>query len=256
MNVFPQRSQDGTFISWTPQGASRASTPSTRASTIHGQSTGSLLDPGGVVLPGQSVGSNEQTTEDMGDGSTPTESRNSGSPFGFPVLNGIGPYDTQDTVPVNREGYLVDGFSNNGQSSEEARVAGQYNAAPQQTLTSTSATPAITSVDNDQAAGIPPGLLVSSLEDTGFPRYPNGESTVLDSQRSRPPVTQPYRGQRRRRRFIDWLRRHRSHRHGPWAPFIRRNWNAVSDAIRDVEILGFGSSRGPAVDPVLRMDQE
>jgi len=256
MNVFPQRSQDGTFISWTPQGASRASTPSTRASAIHGQSTRSLPDPGGVVLTGQTVGSNEQTTEDMGDESTPTESRNSCGPFGFPVLNGIGPYDTQDTVPVIREGCLMDGFSTNGQSSVGERAAAQYNTAPQQTFTSTSATPAITSADSDQAAGIPPGLLVSSLENTGFPRYPNGGSTVPDSQSSRPPVTQPYRGQRRRRRFIDWLRRHRSHRHGPWAPFIRRNWNAVSDAIRDVEILGFGPSRGPAADPVLHMDQE
>ena len=78
---------------------------------------------------------------------------------------------------------------------------------------------------------------------------------MTDSQSSQPPVTQPVGERRRRLRFLGFLRRHRIHRHGPWVPFIRRNWNAVSDAIREVEIR-FGPSRGPEADPVLEIDRE
>ena len=151
---------------------------------------------------------------------------------------------------------LADGFSNSDQASAGLGVVREYITTPQQTPTPASATPASPSVESDQVNGIPPGLLVPSLETDDFPGPRNGLSTVTDSQSSQPPVTQPYGAQRRRRRFIDWLRRHRSHRHGPWVPFIRRNWNDVSNAIREVELRGFGSSRGHAADPVLVMDPE
>ncbi|MCJ1383901.1 hypothetical protein MMC17_007015 [Xylographa soralifera] len=251
MNVFPQRSQDGTSTPRTPQGVSA---PSTRASTIHEQSARSLPDHGGVVLVRQPVGSSEQTTEDMGDGSSPTEARNYSGPPGSPAFNAFDPHSTNGTAPVSREGRLVDGFSNNDHSSERLGASGEYDTAPQQTPTPTSATPVDTPTRSYQAVGIPPSLPDSSLD--GAPVYQplNPQSTMTDSQASQPPVTQPVQERRRRRRFIDWLRRHRSHRHGPWAPFIRRNWDAVSDAIREVEIRGFGSPRQPEVNSELIMD--
>ena len=146
---------------------------------------------------------------------------------------------------------LVDGIRNQDQSFEGTRPSEEDDTTPQPTPTL-----ANTPVGSDQAVGIPPSLLGSSRESSSFPRPVNAQSVVTDSQTSQPPATQPIRATRRRRRFVDWLRRHRSYRHGPWAPFIRRNWNAVSDAIREVERRGFGSARGPPVDPVLVMDGE
>ncbi|MCJ1286602.1 hypothetical protein MMC26_005948 [Xylographa opegraphella] len=252
MNVFPQRSQDGTSTPRTPQGTSAAST---RASTIHEQVTSSSLDSSGVAPVRQPVGPPEQT-DDRGDGATPTEPRIYSAPSGSPVFNGFDLYSTNGAVPVAREGRLVDGFSNHDQSPESVRASGEHDTSPQQTPPAPSATPANTSARDSQAVGTPSSLPESSLESSGFPRTPNAQSTVTDSQTGQLAVSQPIRDQRRRRRFVDWLRRHRSHRHGPWVPFIRRNWNAVSDAIREVERRGFGSSRGAEPDPVLVMDQE
>ncbi|MCJ1401311.1 hypothetical protein MMC11_004523 [Xylographa trunciseda] len=252
MNVFPRRSQDDPSTPRTPQGASA---PSTRSSTNHDQSARLFPDTDGVDLVRQSAGPGYETTENMVNGVIPIVTTNYGGPPGSPAPNDVDPQNIQLTAMASREGRLVDGFNNDDQSSNGASVSAEHDAIPPQTPAPTSATPAHTSTGSNLALNTQSETLFS-FESTGFPQPLNPRSIMADSQINLPPAIQPAHDQRRRRRFRNWLTRHRVHRDGPWVPFIRRNWNAVSDALREVERRGFGPSRRPIVDPELIIDPE
>jgi len=252
MNVFPRRSQDGISTPRTPQGASA---PSTRSSTIHDQSARLFPDTDGVDPVRQPAGSRYQTTENMVNGFNPVAT-NYGSPSGSLAYDDVEPQSIPDTVMASREGRLVAGSNNDDRSSNGASVSGEQDTIPPQTPAPTSTTPANTSTGSNLAVNTPHSQTVSSFESTGFPPPLNPRSMVADSQINQPPVTQPADAHRHRSRFTNWLRRHRTHRHGPWNPFNRHNWNAVSDAIREVERRGFGPSRRSNIDGDLIIDQE
>ena len=71
----------------------------------------------------------------------------------------------------------------------------------------------------------------------GFPSEigqnpPPGGSTAFNSQLDQPPESP--RRNRRRRRFVQWIRR-RFRYHGPWVPGMQRNRNNVSNPIARVD---------------------
>ncbi|MCJ1395498.1 hypothetical protein MMC18_008384 [Xylographa bjoerkii] len=275
MSVFPQRSRDGISASRTSHAASVSYMT---GPTAQDQSNGPFPDSDGAIPARRHVRSDDQMTDDMINETAPPEVTNYGGTLGSSAYHDLNPQSTDGTVSGAGEGicakavkgdskliykgHLVNGANGDNHFSDvdsapQMEVADiSLNSASRQTPAPTTVTPATTSNGSKQALVIPPSQTDSSLGSELFPYPQNVRLTVTDPQYNQPAVSRPAHGHRRRLRFMAWLRRHRHHRHGPWAPFIRRNWNAVSDAIREVELLGFGPSRRPNVEEGFIIDQE